>query len=341
MESKLGNRILRVVAVVAVVLVAAFAFSSRAYAANKGWTYENGAYYYYENDGTKRTNNWASYNGTWYYLGANGKVATNRWVSYGVMYYYVGANGKVATNSWIKYQGKYYYADAYGHPLANKWLTLGDMLYYFDYSGACAMSRNVNEAPVTVAFSETVTDSYGNLYSYRLPAININSAGAASINAEIEGLIEEAQLAIESVQEWGGASIIKFNYSYSVTGNVCSLVILCAYDYNQYSEYYVFNIDISTGERLSDEKVLQYAGISTSACGKQIKAQLNDYFHTIYPESLSGNLPNYAEQLERTLAYENVADSRPFFDQDGKLCVVARYYALAGPSCYYVILTLQ
>ena len=123
-----------------------------------GWAYENGAYYYYESDGSLRVNAWASYKGSWYYLGNDGRVLTSSWISYKGSYYYVGANGKAVANGWAKYNGKYYYLgsngkvvtngwarygstyyymNAKGRPVTNTWIQYKGAWYYFDGSGAC------------------------------------------------------------------------------------------------------------------------------------------------------------------------------------------------------------
>ena len=101
-----------------------------------GWAYENGGYYYYENDGTLRKNAWISYAGSWYYLGADGKLVVNGWAPYQGKNYYMGANGKVTFNSWVKYDGKYYYLNGSGNPTIG-WARIGGSWYYFNADGTC------------------------------------------------------------------------------------------------------------------------------------------------------------------------------------------------------------
>lgn len=130
-----------------------------------GWAKENGAYYYYDANGVKVTNNWASYEGTWYYLGSDGKVLTNGWATYAGVRYYMGANGKATVNNWVNdngvwyymgsngqavvddwvnYNGKWYYMGSDGHPLVDEWFKYNGTWYYFGSAGYCTQTMKAS-----------------------------------------------------------------------------------------------------------------------------------------------------------------------------------------------------
>ena len=123
-----------------------------------GWAYENGAYCYYNEDGSLRTNAFASYRGRWfflgdggaplvkswvrykgsyYYLGADGAVVVDGWVKSGGNYYYMGKNGTPVVNGWVLYNGSYYYLGELGTPIVNGWVKYNGAWYYFNANGVC------------------------------------------------------------------------------------------------------------------------------------------------------------------------------------------------------------
>lgn len=100
-----------------------------------GWVYENGAWYFYNDDGTCRTSAWAKSGNAWYYLGADGKMMANSWVKSGGAWYYLGSDGKMLTNSWVKSGSAWYYLGADGKVMANAWVKSGGAWYYLGSDG--------------------------------------------------------------------------------------------------------------------------------------------------------------------------------------------------------------
>ena len=75
--------------------------SMTSFAANRGWTNEGDAWYYYDNSGDYVTDKWKSYNGNYFYLGEEGYMLTNELIEDGENYYYVDANGAMVKNTWV------------------------------------------------------------------------------------------------------------------------------------------------------------------------------------------------------------------------------------------------
>ena len=96
-----------------------------------GWAIRDGAYVYYENDGSLRKNAWISLNGNWYYFGNDGKLVTNTWVSLNGDWYYFGNDGKLVSNAWVSLNGNWYYFGSDSKLVANAWLNVSGNWYYF------------------------------------------------------------------------------------------------------------------------------------------------------------------------------------------------------------------
>lgn len=110
-----------------------------------GWHKVDGFYYYFDSDGSLRTNSWAKAKGVYYYLGADGRVVTNSLVAYLDDLYYVGDDGRVVTSSWKKIGSDYYYFGARGKAYREQWLLYNGASYYFGNDGRLYISRWLKE----------------------------------------------------------------------------------------------------------------------------------------------------------------------------------------------------
>ena len=96
-----------------------------------GWSYENGCWYYYENN--NRITGWKSVNGVWYYMNSDGSMATG-WVWDGANWYYMSGSGAMETG-WIWNGYNWYYMSSSG-AMVTGWAWDGANWYYMDASGA-------------------------------------------------------------------------------------------------------------------------------------------------------------------------------------------------------------
>ena len=114
-----------------------------AWAANCGWTEENGAMVFYDEDGDLVTDSWRKENDGWYYLNEDGQVCIEKKVDE----YYVGSDGKMVKNTWIELANEedmdspeapasfwYYFGDD-GKAVSSNWLKQNEKWYYFNESG--------------------------------------------------------------------------------------------------------------------------------------------------------------------------------------------------------------
>ena len=118
-----------------------------------GWYYENGNWYYYENNAPisnkfmlhegklayidttskKSTHSgWLQYNGDWYYL-ENGYAATNEWKSDCSGWCYLGEDGAMVTNGFVPDSMGYCYIGENGYMLTTTgWMIHNDNWYYLE-----------------------------------------------------------------------------------------------------------------------------------------------------------------------------------------------------------------
>lgn len=366
------KRLVRILAVVAVALVAIAAFSPAAYAA-KGWTNENGTWYYYENNGTKRTNNWVSYQGTWYYLGSDGKVVTNDQVPYAGKYYFVGSNGKVVTNGWAYYNGTYYYIGKDGQPLAYTWIKYGNSYYYLDYDGSVRVDgwatynnnyyylgddgKPLVNATKTIDgmecyFNESgalemwywddepyVTDGYaynkGSYYFY-VPHVDIHSPFANQLNEYLKAFEDYAKEQVAYIAAGQEPGVMWIDYYTGVYNDNLTIEIIIHYGINDWDEEFVINIDLTTGRRNTTTQILKKRGINTDDYAFVLYNSVESLWYDTFPESVRVFSPNtYDTQRSNTLSNDNLANAMLAQWSDGTLAVCVKLYQLAGPSYTY------
>ena len=105
-----------------------------------GWANENGGWYFYDGDGTFRTDTFMYVAGKYYYLGKDGKLVTGGWIEHGGAAYYIDSDWSLALNRFVKYGSAYYYFGADAQLVANTWKQIGDKWYYFDKNAQLAVS---------------------------------------------------------------------------------------------------------------------------------------------------------------------------------------------------------
>ena len=126
-----------------------------------------------------------------------------------------------------------------------------------------AQQEQAADAPLKkeVAVSElcsedgTGTDNEGveYHYSYHVPQIEDDTADAAAINQEIAAYYGnramDGQLCMENGEPPACCTVSYESYR---CGDVLALVVTCAYYYDNYEEYSVYNYDTANGVRLAN-----------------------------------------------------------------------------------------
>ena len=140
-----------------------------------GWAYENGGYYFYEDDGTLRTDAFVPVAGKYYYLGKDGKLVTGGWIEYAGKSYYIDSDWSLALNRFVKYGNKYYYFGADAQLVTGGWIKYAGKSYYIDSDWSLALNRVVSYGGKYYYFgadAQLVTDKWvgaGNDWYYFKP----------------------------------------------------------------------------------------------------------------------------------------------------------------------------
>ena len=113
------------------------------YAAECGWTEEDGSMVFYDEDGELLTDTWRKEGNDWIYLNEDGHISKNQKIDE----FYVDADGKMVRNAWVELANEedldspeapasfWYYFDENGKSITSNWLEQNEKWYYFDESG--------------------------------------------------------------------------------------------------------------------------------------------------------------------------------------------------------------
>jgi len=190
--------------------------------------------------------------------------------------------------------------------------------------------------------SSEYTDLNGNemAYSYSVPAFNLDSADASDMNEEIEAICAPIIAEMQEAEETG-FSLMYNSVSYEAyqNGDIVSLLLIMNTDI-EVVEYHVFNLNVVTGERASGAEMVNVSGLTEDAFVEAAMAATEAKFMELY-DGMQEDVDNFDEQLAKTMSADVFSLSAPMYlNGEGKLCIIARIYALAGASYYDHILEL-
>lgn len=173
------------------------------------------------------------------------------------------------------------------------------------------------------------------IHTYRIPQINISSGDAERINAELyEALYPSIEEAASEIAEYHFlfASSAGISYRWAVNGDILSLVVFndILPDSGGISEYMVYNISVSDGTVVSDDAVIVSAGLSEDEFYARARQALEADFRECW--YIDGNDLDFTDffygELEKTISEENIRQSRPYINEKGQLCVIARQHTM-------------
>lgn len=178
-----------------------------------------------------------------------------------------------------------------------------------------------------------VADAWNDGGQLRVPRFTLESEDAEQINREI---LDTFQLTTQDGKTVSDA-FVKENYSeityeWNVTGNIVSLVVCGQVAYSDSKTWLVYNISVPQGKRLSREEVVAASALS-DRYEQLVKEVLGSKYWDFYGDGFfTANDTALKSDWEKTTGQENLEEAQPYFNENGQLCVIGRYYLQAGPG---------
>lgn len=171
---------------------------------------------------------------------------------------------------------------------------------------------------------------------YKAPYVNINSAYAKTINNEIKEAYERAMEVFNNGIENKMAYIDTFKYNYYLHKNILSIVLTTGYGETDavYPYYYIYNIDINTGNEIPFADILNYKNINETDFEDKAKKAIIEEYDSYYKDIDKNDdlYVDYYESLKQeTLEfYNNYKDKIGYIDNNGNIILLAMVSFPAG-----------
>ena len=214
--------------------------------------------------------------------------------------------------------------------------------YLSKYDDSQMIRWIVSRELVTDAYTETYTDEFGT-YVWRVPKIMLSGDNVESINDEIwetlfVGAVSQNHEGIQQGDTFVAYDVI--DYTWAVNGNILSLVTTINTSTMSWTDYYVYNMDVTTGSKLSRDTLLNTYGYSLDEYYKLAEQVLGSKFWSGWDRD-NENFQNnsfvswFNDALQKTISKENIDQSFPYINSKGELCIIAKVYSLAGADYYW------
>ena len=200
--------------------------------------------------------------------------------------------------------------------------------------------EETDEVRVTDAFADkAVMVDYDETYYYHIPAIHIPGVNTDEINDlmynELYAFINQYVYDNPDYPYLGDMA-----YSWAVHGGILSVIteVVVGPDSSPNPMYVVYNVDLTTGQRVFGEEVLAAFGMEEETYRQQVRAVLDSTF-LFFSGQQEGDF--YRQQYDKTVSDDNVSNAIVYIDARGELAVVADIYAMAGADSYRHLLCLS
>lgn len=201
-----------------------------------------------------------------------------------------------------------------------------------DKEGQHTQQTQPAQAQVSDAFSDTVEGC-----CFHIPKISLGDISVEQTNAHIyEELYHLVQEGVYHCLD-DGYSIwyTGMVYQWLQVGQVLSVVVQVESAGNDFIDYYVYNISAVNGQLLSDGQLYEALNMTKGAGDQILFEACEQYWDTYAAEHGDTEDPEFLKELrDQTLADENLAQAKPYANQDGAVGYVVNIYAVAGPPYY-------
>lgn len=198
------------------------------------------------------------------------------------------------------------------------------------------------EAEVTVEVKDVFVDKavmldYDETYYYHIPSIHISGVNTDEVNKlmyhELYSFIDQYVYENPDYPYLGD-----MGYLWTVREGIVSVIteVIIGPDSSPNPMYIIYNVDIATGQQVSDEDLIASFGLEKQTYRDQVAAALAKTYVDLFAEYHAQNPEDsfYQTQYDNTVSEDNINNVRPYIDVTGELCVMADIYSLAGADCY-------
>ena len=178
---------------------------------------------------------------------------------------------------------------------------------------------------------------------YRIPAINLDYSNIESINKEIANLVEKELKEIENVRELPEGAISRTDYRWYQNKNILSVVFFI--EGYHVDDYYVYNIDVYTGEEITNKDLLAAEKIDEDEFPEMCSEAVEDYYETyLYSKDIAESAGTVYDDAKRKSIDEDnfkVSKTDMFIGEDGKVYIIAKVTTIAGAGYNNFVINIE
>lgn len=188
------------------------------------------------------------------------------------------------------------------------------------------------QVQVTDAFTDTVEGG-----CFHIPKISLGDISVEQTNAhiyeELNYLLQEGvyHCLDDGYSIWYTGMV----YEWLQVGQVLSVVAQVKSAGNDVVDYYVYNISTVNGQLLSDGQLYEALKMTKGAGDQILFEACEQYWDNYAAEHGDSQDPEFVQELrDQTLSDENLAQAKPYANQDGAVGYVVNIYSVAGAAYY-------
>lgn len=213
---------------------------------------------------------------------------------------------------------------------------------FFVQAASCACAEAFDEIGSLCELHGVYTDNANNResYSYNLPFLGGDNTYVAEVNEELDLIYDKIKHSFTQMEKGSSLSLINVSWHCEERNGITSIIVSENFgDDDVY--YHFFSLD-KDGNRMSNERILDAAGLTADEFKGRAYA-LIDRFMTRDDLNEKTDLKELWEEARgKTLAEENCNEHLPLFlAADGSLLFCAKCYTIAGAEWYNHLFALS
>ncbi len=202
-------------------------------------------------------------------------------------------------------------------------------------------------------FEEIVGDAYSYTcefdsvqHEYYIPEILLTTGNITSINQEIwDTFYPEVESVEDSVNNNISNGTTAITYKGHVFENTLYLNI-CVNSFYHNNIYNIYNVDLTAGERISDEDLIASKGLTMEEYDQKLRLAVESRHWETYHDSYESNDEFFTDELldellDWSLSDEYLNEAQPYINDKGELCVYAKVATPAGAGWTFTEINLD